>query len=103
MNNIFSDVPNEIPEEIFQTLIENKHIKIERIISAGHKSPKQGWYDQKDNEWVIVLRGHAKIEFESGDEHSLIAGDYLNIAAHCKHRVSWTAEDEETIWLAVFY
>jgi len=33
----------------------------------------------------------------------LTAGDYLNIPAYIRHRVEWTAENEETIWLAVRY
>ena len=33
----------------------------------------------------------------------LIAGDFVNIPAHRKHRVEWTTVDEPTIWLAVFY
>ena len=30
-------------------------------------------------------------------------GDFVNIPAHNKHRVEWTAPDEPTIWLAVHY
>ncbi len=30
-------------------------------------------------------------------------GDHIRIPAHKKHRVDWTAEGEETVWLAVFY
>lgn len=30
-------------------------------------------------------------------------GDFVNIAAHKKHRVEWTTPDEPTIWLAEFY
>jgi cupin 2 domain-containing protein len=33
----------------------------------------------------------------------LSAGDYVNIEAHERHRVEWTREDIETVWLAVFY
>jgi len=31
------------------------------------------------------------------------SGDFVNIPAHTKHRVEWTALDEPTVWLAVFY
>lgn len=44
-NNIHSGIPNNIPEELFETLINSKNIKIERIVSKGHKTPKGQWYD----------------------------------------------------------
>ena len=66
-------------------------------------SPESGWYDQDANEWVIVLKGEAKVSFENGDLFHLSAGDYLNIPAHIRHKVLWTTPDTETIWLAVHY
>jgi cupin 2 domain-containing protein len=52
---------------------------------------------------VILLKGEAVISFMDEDDIRLKAGDYINIPAHKKHRVSWTKPDEETIWLAVHY
>ena len=62
IGNIFKDIPQKLPEEIFQTLIKNNKIRIEKIISKGHSSPKDFWYHQNENEWVIVLKGSAKIK-----------------------------------------
>jgi cupin 2 domain-containing protein len=39
--------------------------------------------------------------FDDEDVH-LKAGDYINIKAHKKHRVSWTKPDAKTIWLALY-
>ena len=103
MPNFFSNIPSEVPEEIFEDIISTGSIKIERIISFGHISPKSGWYDQDENEWVLVLSGYGIIEFENGREIILNKGDYLNIKAHERHRVKATSRDEITIWLAVFY
>ncbi|MEZ4632005.1 MAG: cupin domain-containing protein [Deinococcales bacterium] len=100
--NIFSNIPKNIPEEIFETILESEGVRLERIISQGHHSPEGFWYNQDQAEWVIVLKGKAQLEFEDGIIE-LGAGDYLNIAAHQKHRVKWTTPDEETIWLAVFF
>lgn len=33
----------------------------------------------------------------------LMPGDYVTIPAHRRHRVEWTDQAEETIWLAVHY
>ena len=89
--------------ELMTALIESGAVSIERIVSKGHTSPVSGWYDQAKNEWVMVLKGEAVITFEDGREIRLLEGAYVNIPAHCKHRVSWTAPDIETIWLAVHY
>ena len=93
----------QIPEEHFDTLVESDHVHIERIVSRGHTSPGQGWYDQQRNEFVLVLKGAAQLEFEDGRVESMEAGDWLEIPAHVKHRVAWTDESQETVWLAVHY
>ena len=103
MNNIFTDLPQNIDEEIFEIIASSQTVKIERIISKGHASLKTAWYDQEQNEWVIVLKGDAILEFENEQPVRLTEGDYINIPAHQKHRVDWTNPKQETIWLAVFY
>lgn len=50
MPNIYNDVPSSIPNEIFNDLIANDGVRIERILSHGHSSPEEGWYDQDENE-----------------------------------------------------
>jgi len=102
-DNIFASIPKNLDRELVEVLLEHNDICIERIISKGHTSPASGWYDQPKNEWVIVLKGEAIIRFENESEIRLCAGSYIDIAAHKKHRVSWTDPDVETIWLAVHY
>lgn len=93
-----------LPDELVQTLASGKGMRIERIVSRGHCSPPGFWYDQSDDEWVMLLKGEARLRFEQDDRMVRLAeGDYLNIAAHQRHRVEWTAENTETVWLAVFY
>ena len=103
MTNIFENIPDDLTEEVFESLASSNSVKIERIISKGHSSPDTGWYDQTQHEWVIVLKGEAEITFYDNTKVILKVGDYVNIAAHQKHRVSWTAPDIETVWLAVHY
>ena len=57
MGNIFSSLPDKLEHELFEELLRHKNIKIERIVSQGHTSPENCWYDQKENEGVIVLEG----------------------------------------------
>ena len=102
--NIFENIPIDLPTELVETLVEGASFRMERIISRGHASPEDLWYDQPQNEWVIVLHGHAYLVFEGKDEPVFMsAGDYVNIPAHVRHRVEWTDEDQETFWLAVHY
>ncbi len=104
MNNIFSNTPAELPNELVETLLEADHVRIERIVSDGHASPDGFWFDQDQHEWVIVLKGAAKLRFE-GDEQpvEMTPGDFVNVPAHKRHRVDWTTPNEPTIWLAVHY
>lgn len=104
INNLFTDVPAKVAGEIFETLVENPHVRVERIVSFGQASPPGFWYDQEQAEWVVILRGEARLRFDDDAEPlHLQPGDYVNIASHRKHRVEWTTEEEPTVWLAVFY
>jgi cupin 2 domain-containing protein len=100
--NLFSSIPPDLSTEIFQTIISSAEISIERIVSKGHKSDRDFWYDQDRHEWVLLVKGAARLEFTDRTVH-LQPGDYINILAHERHRVDWTTPDAETIWLAIFY
>ena len=102
--NLFAAIPSPLADELVTTLLRDKNVRIERIVSEGQCSPENFWYDQEKHEWVIVLSGHAAIEFEGESEPvELMPGDYLDIPAHCRHRVAWTSPDEQTVWLVVLF
>jgi cupin 2 domain-containing protein len=103
MPNFFAEIPPRGPEEWIETLVNARSVRIERIVSQGHTSPPDFWYEQTENEWVIVLSGHAKLIFEDDPSPlDLKPGDYVHIESQRRHRVDWTG-DQPTIWLAVFY
>lgn len=101
--NLLSNLPVTAGSEAFEDLLHAPSVRIERIVSRGHTSPKAGWYEQTENEWVMVVAGAGRIQFEAGGEVQLDEGDYLTIPAGRRHRVSWTDPDVATVWLAVFY
>ncbi len=101
--NIFNDIPTVLPQELFTLLLENKNVRIERIVSENQRTPAGEWYDQLQNEWVIVLQGQAVVEYENMEQHNLNIGDFLFIPAHTPHRVSWTTAAQQTIWLAIHW
>jgi len=103
--NLFAALPRQaLPEEIVLQLAATSDLRIERIVSTGQASPVDYWYDQERNEWVMLLRGAARLRFEGEAEaRALAPGDYVNIPAHCRHRVEWTDPDQVSVWLAVHY
>lgn len=102
ITNIFDDLPQHLPKEVVQTLVQAADVRIERIISHGHASAPDFWYDQPQHEWVIVLKGAARLQFVD-EMIEMKPGDFLNIPAFKKHRVDWTTPDEPTVWLGVRY
>lgn len=102
ISNIFNSNSEKINEEVLENLIKTDSFLLERIISEGHTTPEGYFYDQKQNEFVLLLKGFAKIAFEDC-EVELKEGDYLIIPAHKKHRVTYTSEKEKTFWLTLYY
>ena len=101
MNNIFN-LPSSLPnQEIFESIISTDDIVIERIISTGQSTPQGEWYDQDQDEWVILLQGEAILAYADGSQIRLTAGDYLLIPNHQKHRVEYTSSQPPCIWLAI--
>jgi cupin 2 domain-containing protein len=103
MNNLFSDIPHAAAEEFFETLVSGRDLRVERIVSRGHSAPESGWFDQDEHEFIVLLGGSAGLEFDDGSRVELGPGDWLDIPARRRHRVAWTGENEETVWLAVYY
>jgi len=103
-SNLFDHLPFSLESEVFSTLFENSNVRIERIVSSGQSTPPGEWFDQDQDEWVILLKGGAGLIFEDQPQEQVLKpGDYLYINAHRRHRVEWTAEGEPTIWLAVHF
>lgn len=82
--------------EIFDTLLENKNIKIVRIVSSDSVDNKI--YIQDEDEWVVVLEGYAVLEID-GVAVELKKGDSLFIPKKIPHRVTKTKAN--TLWLAI--
>jgi cupin 2 domain-containing protein len=100
--NLFEGFP-ALVNEFTERLAGNPSVRVERIVSHGHASPPGFWYDQSETEWVVLVRGHARLQFDGGGAVELKPGDHLTIPPHTRHRVVWTTGVEETVWLAVFF
>lgn len=94
-----TELPRE--NEIIDEILDGKNVRIERIVSAGHVSPEGFWYDQDENEWVILMQGEAVVMLENGPVE-MRPGTSIFIEAHRKHYVSYTSAEPPCIWLCVF-
>ncbi len=103
MPNIFEGVPQRAAAEQVDALLARPGLRIERIVSTGQASPEGFWYDQPQDEWVIVLRGAAGLLVEGQAEQTLGPGDFVFLPSRKRHRVTFTATDEPTVWLAVHF
>lgn len=102
IDNIFANIPAQLPKELIQEMAICGQVSIERILSKGHCSADGFWYDQNWDEWVLLIQGAAGLDV--ADQKTTIAlrpGDHLLIPAGVKHRVAWTAPNDTTIWLAI--
>lgn len=105
MENFFNipDGLSGIGAEHLETICSGKSVRIERIVSKGHVSEADHWYDQEWDEWVLLIQGKASLEFTNGRIRHLQKGDHLLIKAGTRHRVSYTSAQPECIWLAVHF
>ena len=99
--NLFH-LPGSLPaEEVFTPLLEQPNLRIERIVSTGQTTPPGQWYDQEQDEWVVVLQGAATLTYDDGSSLFLRTGDYVLLPAHTRHRVDYSSQAPPCIWLAV--
>jgi cupin 2 domain-containing protein len=103
VHNLFDDIPGDLPEELSSEILRTGAFRVERIVSKGQASPPGFWYDQGQDEWVLLVSGSATLLFEDGRAVDLKAGDYLLIPARCRHRVERTDPGRDTVWLALHY
>ena len=102
IENIFELPEGEsLEREFFEDIIRKPGLLIERIISSGQVTPADEWYNQGRDELVLLISGEAVLKFDDDTQIGLIAGDYLLIPAHCRHRVEQTSVNPPCVWLAI--
>jgi cupin 2 domain-containing protein len=104
MTNLYdiSAIPSDPDaEEFVRVLLRGAHgLRVEQIVSHGQVTPEGQWYDQDEDEWVVVLEGEARLRYADGGEVALGRGDYLFLPRHRRHRVVYTSVP--CVWLAIF-
>lgn len=99
-SNLFEAVdPDGGSGEVMETLLTRSGLLLERIVSRGCQTPDGQWYDQDQDEWVMLAAGSAVLEIEGQEAVELRAGDHLFLPAHVRHRVGQVSGD--AVWLAL--
>ncbi|MEO1019422.1 MAG: cupin domain-containing protein [Pseudomonadota bacterium] len=89
-------------DERFEPLFEGHGFRLLRIVSTGQTTPPGEWYDQDEDEWVVVMQGQAELVIEDQEGIAKMGpGDWILLPAHCRHRVERTSIDPPTVWLAL--
>jgi cupin 2 domain-containing protein len=102
--NLLAELPGQLADEQFEQLLSGGAFRLERIVSQGQATPAGCWYDQPQDEWVLLLKGSAGLAFAGEEELiTLGAGDSLLIPARQRHRVEWTDPQGHTVWLALHF
>jgi cupin 2 domain-containing protein len=101
VQRLLGELPPAGVDEDFLGLLARPGLRIERIVSDGQVSPPGFWYEQAEDEWLVLLQGEAELEYRDGARLALGVGDSLLIPAGCAHRVAKTGL--RTVWLALFF
>lgn len=96
--NLYCVNPEVASNEVFIDLLKNDSIHVEKIISYGQVTPIDEPFIQSHDEWVVVLKGMAKLRLDNND-YILDEGEYLFIPRNTKHWITYT--ENPTIWLAL--
>lgn len=103
--SLFAGLPSRpLAEEIVAALVARPGLRIECIVSTGQATPEGQWYDQETDEWVLLVKGAARLRIDGdGEDRTLAPGDFILLPAHCRHRVTWTERNQPTVWLAIHF
>ena len=91
LGNLFAALPATPEHEAFETLLEHRGVKIERIVSSGQASAPGFWYDEPRVEWVAVLAGRARRRHHALEMADIVAKRlteataFNKIALHVDH------------------
>jgi len=100
--SLFAGLPAAAAAETVEELLAGGRFLLKRIVSTGQATPPGTWYDQDDDEWVVLLSGGAGVLVAGEPAARVLApGDWLLLPAGCRHRVEWTESGRPTVWLAL--
>ncbi len=97
--NLFEASSELNDSEQIVPLLWMQNARLEWIASYGQASEDEFWYEQAQDEWVLLAKGCAVLRFEGNRDLLLQAGDCLTLPAGLKHRVQSCSDD--AVWIAL--
>ena len=111
-----SDVSAQSGQNLFRAPCPAEGQESEQVLQCGAgwrlvliasnlaRTPEGQWLDQKENEWVLVVRGSALLRMAEPDRLiDLSSGDHVYLSPHQRHRVERTDPEPGTLWLALYW
>ena len=103
-NNLLREDLPASGSESERTLLEGDRWRLTVINSNDASTPPGEWMSQESFEWVLLLRGSARIRCENPTEEiDLSVGDHWFCPPHRRHRVERTDPAPGTLWLALHW
>ena len=96
-DNFLNNLVFDETDEVVTTHFETETFWVERITSSGQTSD---WYEQDEDEWVMLLSGEAELELADGTIIALTPYSTFWFPKYMRHRVAKTSK--ECIWLCIF-
>ena len=103
-------------DNLLQEALPSKGYETERILLEGDRwwltlinsneasTPSGEWMSQETFEWVLLLRGSARISCDNpSEEIDPSLGDHWFCPPHRRHRVERTDPSPGTLWLALLW
>ncbi len=85
--------------EFSHPILETDGVRVSRTRPRAKVAAREPWQELAADEWVMMARGGAVLEFEGDGQVSLRVGDHLMIPRRKKHRVILASRD--AVWVAV--
>ena len=109
INSNLDDLGNLLDVQVPCHGHENKYLlqqggnwRLELIVSCAFKNEDEFWFDQKEHEWLLLIRGEANLSIETLENRiDLKVGDHLYLSPHKLHRINRTDGFPGTIWLTL--
>lgn len=96
VKNVFAECQPPTVGEYSSTILRDRNVHIERIISSASFGPCA--YQQEQDEWVVLIKGQAVMDI-AGERIELCSGDYVFLPSGLPHSVLNTSDG--AVWLAV--
>ncbi|OPL15056.1 MAG: hypothetical protein AVO34_00680 [Firmicutes bacterium ML8_F2] len=85
---------------LLEVLVSGGRIAIGQIVSTGQASAEGFWYEQKQDDWIALFQGQARLSWDDGIKIGIDSRRLYPHPTREKHRGDYTSREPPFIWLA---